>query len=103
MTEPPEAGCPPLQRAMLPRPLDLNVPPGLSRPEVMARATLKARTLHPEVMLLAWFDRLAGEFSPAIACCREDLPGWLAYALSRGADLIISVNHEEYVFAFKKL
>ena len=65
--------------------------------------TRQAQGIRPEVMLLAWFDRNTGEFSPPIPSCLEDRPGWLAYALSRGADLIISLNGEEYVFAFKKL
>jgi hypothetical protein len=66
-------------------------------------ATQKAQEIHPEVMLLAWFDCRTGEFSPPIPCCRDEVPGWLAYALSRGADLAVSLNHEEYVFIFKRL
>ncbi len=97
------SSCPPLQRDMLPSPVDVAAPPRLPRPEATRLATHKAHTMHAEVILLAWFDRNAEEFSPPIPCCREDKPGWLTYALSRGADLIISINGEEYVFAFKKL
>ncbi len=95
--------CPALRRDMLPQPVDLTLPAGLPRQEIMRLATQHAQTLHPEVILLAWFDREAGNFSPPITCCRDDLPGWLAYALSRGADLIISINHEAYVCCYKKL
>jgi len=99
----PTSSCPPLRRDMLPAPVDLSAPIHLPRPEAIRLATRQAQAIHPEVMLLAWFDRNTGEFSPPIPCCLEDRPGWLAYALSRGADLIISLNGEEYVFAFKRL
>jgi len=95
--------CPPLRRDLLPHPVDFSAPANLPRPEATRLATQKARELHPQVMLLAWFHRNTGEFSPPIPCCREEVPGWLAYALNRGADLVISLNHEEYVFLFKKL
>lgn len=98
-----ESSCPRLRREMLPQPVDVTVSPHLNRSEATRLATQQAQKLHPEVMLLAWFDRHTGDYSPAITCCREDVPGWLDYALSRGADLIISINGEEYVFAYKKL
>ena len=95
--------CPPLRRDLLPHPVDLPASAGLPRAEATRLATQKAHEIHPEVMLLAWFDRRTGEFSPPIPCCRDEVPGWLAYALSRGADLAVSLNHEEYVFIFKRL
>ncbi|MGQ9920393.1 MAG: AF1514 family protein [Desulfobacca sp.] len=97
------SSCPPLRREMLPQPVDVSAPAPLSWSEANRLATEKAHELHGEVMLVAWFDRHTGESSPALPCCQEDKPGWLAYALSRGADLIISINGEAYVFAFKKL
>lgn len=103
MTTPTASSCPPVRRDLLPQPVDVAAPHHLPRPAATRLATQKAHELHGEVMLLAWFDRNTGAFSPPISCCREDMPGWLAYALSRGADLIISINGEEYVFVFKKL
>ena len=43
-------------------------------------------------MLLAWYDRGAGTFSPRVTCCGDDKPAWLIYAESRGGDLIIDIN-----------
>ena len=89
---------------MLPQPVDVHVSGG---PVDLAQAThlaqARARELHPEVMLLAWFDRNTGDYSPKITCCSDDKPAWLVYALSRGADLFIAINGEEFVFAYKKL
>jgi hypothetical protein len=53
-------------------------------------------------MLLAWFDRQAGRYSPNIICCGEDKPTWLTYAESRGGDLVIDLNGEEYVFVYRR-
>ncbi len=54
---------------MLPQPVDVHVSGG---PVDLAQAThlaqARARELHPEVMLLAWFDRKTGEYSPKITC-----------------------------------
>ena len=54
-------------------------------------------------MLLAWFDRARGVFSPNITCCREDKPSWLTYAESRGGDIVICINDLDYVFVFRGL
>jgi hypothetical protein len=67
MTE--SSGCRPLRRDMLPGPVDVRV---LGAPVALAQARdiaqTRARELHPEVMLLAWFDRTTGEYSPKIQC-----------------------------------
>ncbi|HAY23445.1 MAG TPA: hypothetical protein DCY27_15050 [Desulfobacterales bacterium] len=96
--------CLPLNREMLPEPVDVTIlGSDLDRDQAIAVAEAKARELASEVMLLAWFDRKTGNFSPRLTCCFDDKPSWLAYALSRGADLFIDINQEEYVFAYKKL
>ena len=63
------SACRPLRRDMLPQPVDVHVSGG---PVDLAQAThlaqARARELHPEVMLLAWFDRETGEYSPRITC-----------------------------------
>ena len=53
-------------------------------------------------MLLAWYDRDAGAFSPQAPCCTDDKPGWLVYAESRGGDLVIDLNREAYVFVYRR-
>ena len=96
--------CVLLTRQMLRNPIDLCVSdPNLDFPQAQKLAYLRAREICAEPMLLAWFDRKRGRFSPNITCCREDKPSWLTYAESRGGDMVISINDEEYVFVFKGL
>lgn len=65
-----------------------------------AVADQKAREAGGEPMLLAWFNSKTGEYSPKVECCHENRPAWLVYALSRGGDIIIDINHETYVFVY---
>ena len=51
-------------------------------------------------MLIAWFDRTSGRFSPPVECCDEEKPAWLVYAETRGANIVIDVNREAYVFVY---
>ncbi len=66
-----------------------------------ALADHKARELSSDPMLLAWFDRKNGKFSPDVTCCGTEKPTWLVYAESRGADISVDINNEEYVFVYK--
>lgn len=51
-------------------------------------------------MLLAWYDRKRGRFSPNVVCCSERKPGWVVYAESRGGNITIDINDESYVFIY---
>jgi hypothetical protein len=52
-------------------------------------------------MLLSWFDKKSGRYSPHEAeCCPEGKPSWVEYARSRGGSLTIDINDEEFVFVF---
>jgi hypothetical protein len=63
----------------------------------------RARTYCTDPMLLSWFDRKAGNYSPGnVECCKEGKPSWVAYAEGRGADLTIDINHEDYIFMFRE-
>lgn len=64
-------------------------------------ADKKARERAEDPMLLAWFDRKAAKYSPDVICCDYDKPGWLIYAESRGGDITVDVNDEEYVFVYR--
>ena len=64
-------------------------------------ADRKARELSSDPMLLAWFDRSSGRFSPDVICCGDNKPTWLTYAESRGADIEVDINNEDYVFVYK--
>jgi len=97
------AGCIPLSREMLKDPIDIGVRDEfLDFARARAIADRRARELGPEPMLLAWFDRDAGAFSPQVPCCGDDRPGWLIYAESRGGDLVIDINEEAYVFVYRR-
>jgi hypothetical protein len=58
--------CRPLRRDMLPNPVDVQVDEKLSLEQATDIAQAKARELHPDVMLLAWFNRTTGDYSPQI-------------------------------------
>jgi hypothetical protein len=61
----------------------------------------RAKTYSSDPMLLSWFERKSGSYSPnGVECCTEGEPGWVAYARSRGADLTIDINDEDYIFMF---
>ena len=97
------ADCMLLTREMLKDPIDIGVfdePLDFSR--ARAIADRRARELAPEPMLLAWYDRGAGAFSPQVTCCSDDKPAWLVYAETRRGDLVIDINNEAYVFVYRR-
>jgi len=97
------ADCIPLSREMLRDPIDIAVADSLldfARARVLAEARARQEAADP--MLLAWYDRGAGRFSPQVTCCGDDKPAWLIYAESRGGDLVIDINREAYVFVYRR-
>jgi hypothetical protein len=95
--------CIPLKREMLKDPIDIEVTDAsldFARARAMAEATARREAADP--MLLAWYDRDAGTFSPQAPCCTDDKPGWLVYAESRGGDLVIDLNREAFVFIYRR-
>ena len=97
------ADCILLTRDMLKDPIDVSVADeSLDFSQARAIADRRARELAPEPLLLAWYDRGAGAFSPRIPCCSDDKPTWLIYAESRGGDLVIDINGEAYVFVYRR-
>ena len=96
-------GCIPLSREMLRDPIDIDVtdtPLDFARARAIAGG--RAREIAADPMLLAWYDRGAGRFSPQVTCCGGDKPSWLIYAESRGGDLVIDINREAYVFVYRR-
>ena len=92
-----------LTREMLKDPVDLKIEdPALDFPRARQHAEGRARELCASPMLLAWFDATTGRYSPNLICCGEDKPAWLIYATSRGGDLIIDINREEFVFVYRR-
>ena len=97
------AGCIPLSREMLIDPIDVDIadaPLDFARARALAEARARQEAADP--MLLAWYDRETGRFSPQVTCCGDDKPAWLIYAESRGGDLVIDINREAYVFVYRR-
>ena len=97
------ADCMPLRREMLRDPIDIDVtdtPLDFARARAIAEARARQEAADP--MLLAWYDRGGGKFSPQVTCCGEDKPAWLIYAERRGGDLVIDINSEAYVFVYRR-
>lgn len=65
-----------------------------------AVADHKAREVNPDAMLLSWFDRRSGRFSPDVICCGTEKPTWLTYAESRCDTIPVDINNEEFVFVY---
>ena len=89
---------------MLPNPVHLTLEKtGLDFESAQKVAKDLAKSYTSEAMLLSWFDRKVGSYSPhEIECCKEGKPpSWVEYAKSRGGNLTIDINNEEYVFVFR--
>ncbi|MFP5212741.1 MAG: AF1514 family protein [Acidobacteriota bacterium] len=95
------AKCPTLTKEMLNAPVELNVGGGgLDYYRAREIADTKAREMSAAPMLLAWYDRVSGERSPKVESCNSKKPGWLVYAESRGGNIAIDINNEDYVFVY---
>lgn len=93
--------CVDVTRDMLDEPVDVQVGEGALFADAKRMALGVARERMGDPMLLAWYDRGEGRFSPQVTCCGDDEPSWLIYAKSRGASLTVSVNRETWVFLFR--
>jgi len=94
--------CTYVTRDMLSHPVIVRVDDKpLDYSNAKALADQKARELSSDPMLLAWLDRQEGKFSPDVMCCDRDKPSWLVYAESRGADISVDINNEDFVFVYK--
>ena len=93
--------CMPLRREMLVDPVDLQVDdPSLDFEKAREVADRKAAEICEDAMLIAWFDQRTGEFSPRVECGGKAKPAWLVYAETRGANIVIDINREMYVFVY---
>jgi len=74
---------------------------GLTLNKALDKAREEAGTSLEDPMLLSWYERKSGRFSPNVACCGQDEPAWMIYAKNRGARVSVNVNQGEYVFLFR--
>ncbi|CAN2040387.1 DUF5619 domain-containing protein [Candidatus Magnetomoraceae bacterium gMMP-15] len=68
-----------------------------------AIAKKKAKELNDDPMLLAWYNGKTGDYTPKFDCGTSNTPAWIKNAESRGADITIVINEEEYIFIYKKI
>ncbi len=90
-----------LRKDMLRKPIHVRVEEELDFSRAKELADREARKKSADPMLLAWYAGKTGEFSPNVPYCGKDKPGWLVYAESRGGDICIDINDEEYVFVYR--
>ena len=96
--------CRALERNMLPNPVDLKIDNGkLDFTTAKNLSYDKANEMLEHPMLMGWYNRNSGHFSPNVTCCSEDKPGWVVYSESRGGNLSVTVNDEQYVFIYADL
>ena len=96
--------CEILERNMLPNPVELSVDEeNLDFKRARLLSDEIANEMIESPMLMSWYDRETGRFSPDVTCCSEDKPGWVVYAESRGGNLSVTVNEEKYVFIYADL
>ena len=96
--------CMEIEKKMLINPVDLKIDDGqldFNRAKFFSDG--KANELLKSPMLLSWYNRRSGHYSPSVTCCSEEKPGWLVYAESRGGNLSVTVNDEQYVFIYTDL
>ena len=92
---------------MLSNPVHLTVPltirdSDLDFEKAGMYAKKHAKSYYSDAMLLSWYDKNKGRYSPhGIECCSEGNPSWVTYAKSRGGNIAVDINNEEYVFIFR--
>ena len=91
------------KKDMLPNPVYVVLDQsGLDFERAQDAARNLAKKLYWEPMLLSWYDKNAGKYSPQdVTCSSEGKPGWVEYARSRGGNFTVDINYEEYVFIFR--
>ena len=96
--------CMALEKKMLPNPVELTIDDDqLDFNTARFFSDGKANQLLKSPMLMGWYNRNSGHFSPTVTCCSDDKPGWVVYAESRGGNLSVTINDEEYVFIYADL
>ncbi len=95
------AHCEIVTRDVLTDPVLMRKDGSLDYHKAREAADRKAREFSEEPMLLAWYEAKSGRFSPPVECCSEKKPGWIVYAESRGGNITIDINEEEYIFIYR--
>ncbi len=95
--------CMRFTKDMLSNPIEIITGPGsVDFGTARIMSDHKAKEVTDDPMLLAWFDRKAGTYSPNVICCDTSKPTWLLYAESCGGTIGVNVNDGEYVFVYRE-
>ena len=93
--------CRTLTKDMLPNPVSVHLDDKImDLKSAKLIADQKVHEMATDPMLLSWYEAKSGRFSPQAECCSEEKPGWVVYAESRGGNITIDINNEEYVFIY---
>ena len=96
--------CKAVTRGVLSDPVEIRIEnEALNFETARLIADQKAREIASDPMLLGWYDSGTGRYSPNVECCSADKPGWIVYAETRGGDITIDINDEQYVFIYRDL
>lgn len=96
------ADCIQITEEMLHDPISVHVDPAsLDFSRARSIADQAAGEVGDDLMLLSWYDKKAGRFSPDVICCDTEKPSWLVYAESRGGAIAVNINDLEYVFVYR--
>ena len=86
---------------MLPNPIPVIIDdPDLDFPKAVQIAKEQAREICSDPMLLSWYEKKTGRYSPEEVSCGREKPAWITYAESRGADITIDINEGAYIFIY---
>lgn len=97
------AMCKTVTKEMLPNTIGVSITDAeLDYNRARQIADGKAREKCETPMLMAWYEKKTGAFSPQVECCSEEKPGWLVYAESRGGNIIVDINSQEYIFVYRE-
>ncbi len=77
--------------------------PDLDLAKAREMAKVKSRELNKDAMLLSWYCRKTGDYSPKFECGYTNKPPWVIFAEARGGNLTIDINDGEYFFIYLKL
>lgn len=94
--------CKAVTREVLTDPVEIRIKnEALNFESARLIADQKAMKMASDPMLLGWYDSRTGRYSPNVECCSEDKPGWIVYAETRGGNITIDINDEQYVFIYR--
>jgi hypothetical protein len=80
--------------------MNLEMPPGMDYGEAQKAARDAALEVGGDVALVSYYDRARNKMVPEAVSSKEEHDGHRIYAESRGADIRVTVNDDEYDFFF---